>query len=155
MQDTILGEWLPRFAGPIKSRPLFVVVLAPHPEVVEAREAGRVKAGYGVWGVEQLDRILREETPRLGLWIDSSDQTPEQTAEDILERTRHQADMDRRSRDRHRERRSGGRRTEASSRNRDYNRDQVVALGGVVGAPLSGGDVRFARRRCCRPREAR
>jgi hypothetical protein len=31
-----------------------------------------------------MRNILREHTPRLGLWIDSSDQTPEQTLEAIL-----------------------------------------------------------------------
>lgn len=94
VQDTILGEWLPRFAGLIESRPLFVVVLAPRPEAVEAREANRAKAGYGAWAVEQLDRILREETPKLGLWIDTSEQTPQQTVDGILERARNEAVID-------------------------------------------------------------
>ena len=47
------------------------------------------------------------------------------------------------------------RRLGAPSRNSDYNCDQVVALGGVVSALLSHGDVRFARRRrCCQLPEA-
>jgi hypothetical protein len=41
VQDIILGEWLSRFAGLIGSRPLLVVVLAPRPEAVKAREAKR------------------------------------------------------------------------------------------------------------------
>lgn len=85
VQDIILGEWLPRFVELIESRPLLVVVLAPRPEAVESREANRSKTGYRIWTVEQLDRSLREETPEFGLWIDSSEQTPEQTAEEILE----------------------------------------------------------------------
>ena len=43
--------------------------------------------GYaGDWTVAQLDRILRDETPPVGHWIDNSDQTPEQTVEAILAR---------------------------------------------------------------------
>lgn len=94
VQDVILGEWLPRFAKFIESKPLFVVVLAPDPEVVKAREAGRPKTGYGAWTVEELDAGLREKTPRLGLWIDTSNQTPEQTVEEILERARGDAALD-------------------------------------------------------------
>jgi hypothetical protein len=37
---------------------------------------------------------MREETPRLGLWIDSSGQTPEQTVEEILERAWEEAAVD-------------------------------------------------------------
>jgi hypothetical protein len=62
--------------------------------VVEAREANRPKTGYGAWSAERLDRRMREETPRLGLWIDSSGQTPEQTAEEILERAWEEAAVD-------------------------------------------------------------
>jgi chloramphenicol 3-O-phosphotransferase len=94
VRDIALGEWLPRFAGLIRSRPLFVVVLAPRPESVEAREAARPKSGYGAWAIEQLDGILREETPEMGLWIDSSEQTPEQTAEEILGRAWNEAAVD-------------------------------------------------------------
>ena len=94
VQDVILGGWLPRFVDLVEGRPLFVVVLAPRPEVVEAREANRSKTGYGAWTAEQLDRSMREETPRLGLWIDSSGQTPEQTVEEILERAWDEAAVD-------------------------------------------------------------
>jgi chloramphenicol 3-O-phosphotransferase len=94
VQDIILGEWLPRFVGLIEGRPLLVVVLAPRPETVRAREAGRTKTGYDAWSVERLDEVLRDETPELGLWIDSSEQTPEQTAEEILERAWTEAAVD-------------------------------------------------------------
>lgn len=51
-----------------------------------AREAGRGETGYGAWTVAELDTSLRTETPRLGLWLDTSDLTPEQTVEAILAR---------------------------------------------------------------------
>ena len=66
----------------------------PRPEVVEAREANRAKTGYGPWSAEQLDRSMREATPRLGLWIDSSEQTPEQTVEEIIGRAWEEAAVD-------------------------------------------------------------
>jgi len=33
-----------------------------------------------------LDDSLRTETPRIGLWLDSSEQTPDETAAGILRR---------------------------------------------------------------------
>ena len=61
-----------------------VVVLAPRPEVVAAREAGRPKTGYGAWTVADLDGSLRTETPRIGLWLDTSELTVTETVDAIL-----------------------------------------------------------------------
>jgi hypothetical protein len=36
--------------------------------------------------VDQLDDVLRRETPRIGLWLDTSGQTPAETVADILGR---------------------------------------------------------------------
>lgn len=69
----------------VRTRPLDIIVLAPRTEVVAWRDAHRHKRGYdGEWTVDQLDRILHDETPRVGHWIDNSDQTPEQTVAEIL-----------------------------------------------------------------------
>ncbi|MFW6689538.1 AAA family ATPase [Streptomyces sp. MAR4 CNX-425] len=86
-QDVVLGGELPRTAGLFRTDPLLVVVLAPRPEAVAAREAGRAKTAYGrEWGVRELDAVLREETPRLGLWLDTSGQSPAETADEVLAR---------------------------------------------------------------------
>jgi hypothetical protein len=85
-QDVVLGEHLTELVGTIHARPLLVVVLAPRPEAVAARESARSKNTYDEWTITQLDRGLREETPRLGLWLDTSDQTPEETVTEILDR---------------------------------------------------------------------
>jgi chloramphenicol 3-O-phosphotransferase len=85
-QDVILGEHLPEMITMIKSRPLLVVVLTAAPDVVEAREAGRDKIAYRGWTPADLDQILRDETLRLGLWLDTSGQTPADTAREILTR---------------------------------------------------------------------
>ncbi|MBF6301661.1 AAA family ATPase [Nocardia amamiensis] len=84
VQDVVLGEFLPWMADLIITRPLYVVVLAPRPEVVTAREAGRGKDAYDEFTVRGLDAVLREGTPRIGLWLDTSDLTVEQTVDKIL-----------------------------------------------------------------------
>ncbi|GAA4535632.1 hypothetical protein GCM10023192_32530 [Amycolatopsis samaneae] len=85
-QDVVLGEHLAETAALITARPLLVVVLAPSAEAVVARERARSKDAYDAWSVVALDKVLREETPRLGLWLDTSDQTPEETVDEILAR---------------------------------------------------------------------
>ena len=85
-QDVILGDHLADMTAMITSRPLLLVVLAPGPEAVAAREAARAKTAYGTWAVGQLDEQLRHHTPSLGLWLDTSAQTPDQTVAEILAR---------------------------------------------------------------------
>ncbi|WP_329264450.1 AAA family ATPase [Streptomyces pseudovenezuelae] len=86
VQDVVLGEDLTAYVGLVRTRPLYVVVLAPDPRTVAAREAGRAKTGYdgGAWTIAALDGALRESTPPIGLWLDTSAQTPAQTVEAIL-----------------------------------------------------------------------
>ncbi|GIP31980.1 AAA family ATPase [Paenibacillus sp. J2TS4] len=86
VQDVVVGRMLDDFISFVKKRPLYVIVLCPNASVVAQREALRSKKGYGIWTVTDLDHVLRSETPRVGLWLDSSDWTPEQTAEQILTR---------------------------------------------------------------------
>ena len=90
VQDIVLGDALASYASAIVSRPLVVVVLAPSAAVVRRREAGRTKSAYreGHDTIEALDRALRTETPRIGLWLDTSAQTPEQTVDEIIRRGR-------------------------------------------------------------------
>jgi adenylylsulfate kinase-like enzyme len=85
-QDIILGEHLTEMVRWIRSRPLLVVVLAPEPAAVAAREARRAKTAYGDYTVASLDAALRRDTPRIGLWLNTTDQTPGQTAAEILRR---------------------------------------------------------------------
>ncbi|MEU0953000.1 phosphotransferase [Streptomyces niveus] len=84
VQDIVIGEDLSRFVARVRTRPLYVVVLAPSAEAVRSREHARPKTGYGVWSVEALDHSLRAETPRIGLWLDTTKQTPAQTVSAIL-----------------------------------------------------------------------
>jgi chloramphenicol 3-O-phosphotransferase len=88
VQDIVMGPALATYVSRIRSRPLFVVVLVPRVEVVEAREARRPKTAYQLDGptVADLDSNLRTQTPPIGLWLDSSDLTADQTVDEILAR---------------------------------------------------------------------
>jgi predicted kinase len=84
VQDVVLGEHLKPYLDAIRSRPLYLVVLAPSAQSVAEREAARAKSGYGSWTVGHLDHLLRHDTPRLGLWLDSTGQTADETVDAIL-----------------------------------------------------------------------
>ncbi|MBS2536530.1 hypothetical protein KGQ20_27585 [Catenulispora sp. NF23] len=92
MQDVILGPYLAEMVAAIRTRPCHVVVLVPRADVVrerdEARRAARGKVAYksGDEGVSELDAHLRERTPRIGLWLDTSELSVEETVEEILHR---------------------------------------------------------------------
>ncbi|MFF3732924.1 AAA family ATPase [Streptomyces sp. NPDC002476] len=87
LQDILLGEHLLEITEMIRSRPLAVVMLAPDPDVVARREEKRSKTGYGPdWQPKDLDKVLRDTTPRIGLWLDTSHQTVDETVDEILKR---------------------------------------------------------------------
>jgi chloramphenicol 3-O-phosphotransferase len=86
VQDIILGDHLAEMTAMICSRPLLVIVLAPQAAAIADREQSRGKTAYGPWAIQQLDTVLRHETPRLGLWLDTTSQTPAETADEILSR---------------------------------------------------------------------
>ena len=86
-QDIILGSDLEEVIRHYTDLPLHVVVLAPSPEAVARREAERPKTGYrDASDIHNFNRVLHEETPRLGLWLDTSDLTPAKTVDTILSR---------------------------------------------------------------------
>jgi predicted kinase len=97
LQDVVLGPYLTEMTAMIRTRPLYVVVLAPRPAAVAERELARRlargKTAYkaGDEGPAELDARLRRETPPIGLWLDTSEQTLEQTGDELLARMRTQA----------------------------------------------------------------
>ena len=49
--------------------------------------AERTKVGYGdLWSIRDFDLKVRAETPHIGLWLDSSQQTPDETVTEIVSR---------------------------------------------------------------------
>jgi gluconate kinase len=65
----------------LKTRPLLLVELVPRLDVVQARDRDRDKHVFSIW--RHLDTQLQTSMPRVGLWIDTSDMTAEQTADAI------------------------------------------------------------------------
>jgi len=84
VQDTIIGPMLEEFVSMVVSRPFSLVVLAPHPDQVDLRERQRPKTGYRTFTPHELDAVLRNDTPKLGYWLDSTHLTVDQTVDDIL-----------------------------------------------------------------------
>jgi predicted kinase len=87
-QDVILGRDLDLvidLLDPDRGR-VSVVVLAPTAVVASQRDRDRSKAGYGAWTAEDLDVGLRRDTPPIGLWLDTSAWTVDETVDAIIDR---------------------------------------------------------------------
>jgi GrpB-like predicted nucleotidyltransferase (UPF0157 family) len=61
-----------------------VVVLVPSVEAIAAQEAGRAAKGYGTWTIDELRDGFVSGTPRIGVWIDTTHMTPDETVDEIL-----------------------------------------------------------------------
>jgi chloramphenicol 3-O-phosphotransferase len=86
LQDLYVGDALSNVIGRLEITPLYVFVLNPRSDVVAQRESGRSKTGYGQWNVDTLWTDFNEETPHVGLWLDTSQMTPEETVATIVAR---------------------------------------------------------------------
>jgi hypothetical protein len=91
VQDNIYGPDVATWLREVTEGPRHLVVLRPSLQAVRARDEARLaatgKLAYrpGGFTVEGLDRELAR-TPRIGLWLDTSAQTAEQTVAEILRR---------------------------------------------------------------------
>jgi chloramphenicol 3-O-phosphotransferase len=86
--DIVLEQDLADYPARIEMRPLYIVMLRPNVETVMAREHGRGTTAYRDWatleeGVAAFDKYI-EASPRIGLWLDTSNLTVEQTVDTIL-----------------------------------------------------------------------
>lgn len=91
VQDNIYGRDVTSWLASIRHRPLHLIVLRPSVDVVEARDEVRRrstgKAAYRGSFTPALNDAEVAQTPRhVGLWLDSSGQTPEQTIAEVLAR---------------------------------------------------------------------
>lgn len=91
VQDTYLGEEVNNFLQTFESEPVYFITLNPRVDEVVKREEKRNKTGYTTWDVAPLHEVLINENPRVGLWIDSSDMTPEETLREIISRAEAEA----------------------------------------------------------------
>lgn len=85
LDDIITGERFNHLCGALAGVPFHLVVLAPSVAVVEARDAARGKTVGGGWA-EYLDREQRATMSGVGLWLDTSNQTPDETVDEIIRR---------------------------------------------------------------------
>jgi cytidylate kinase len=89
LDDVVIGTRLADLRSDLRSRPLLFVLLVPRLEVVRARNRERPnKDVFEAW--RHLDEVAREETPRVGLWLDTSEQTAEESAEEVIRRAWHE-----------------------------------------------------------------
>lgn len=86
--DNVLGVMLGELPGMVPCERFHLVVLDPGPEEVARRDREREKTAYpsGSGSFGWLRKVLAQETPRLGLWLDTTRQSAEETAATILER---------------------------------------------------------------------
>jgi hypothetical protein len=83
--EIVVGR-LDHFRADIKSRPLLLVNLAPSLDIVKRRNEERPnKNVFEPWS-PILDRAMRETMSGIGLWLDNSNQTSEDTVDEILQR---------------------------------------------------------------------
>jgi predicted kinase len=85
LDDIISGSSWQHLQEELHGVPFSLVVLAPRVEVVaQQRDLNRAKPPQGRAWAEYLDDDLRRTMKGLGLWIDTSEQTPEETVKQIL-----------------------------------------------------------------------
>lgn len=87
IDDIIMGDRWTHLQEELRGLPFSLVILAPRVDVVaRQRDLNRPKDPQGDAWAAYLDHALRTTMANVGLWIDSSEQTPEETVEYILQR---------------------------------------------------------------------
>lgn len=85
VEDVIIGQMVRQFLPLVPVPEMHLVFLDPSGDAVAERDRERTKTAYGVqWNVRQLRDVLHMETARIGLWLDTSELTADQTVEHIL-----------------------------------------------------------------------
>lgn len=91
VQDNIYGPDVEHWLERIGARPKYLVVLRPTVSTVEARDAQRRRtrgkiAYRGEFTPAINDQHVANTRRDLGLWLDTSDQSPEETVDEIIKR---------------------------------------------------------------------
>jgi predicted kinase len=86
VEDVIIGSILREFLTLVPVPEFHLVFLDPDAAAIERRERerGRIAYGPGRWSVAGLQAVLRQETDRIGLWLDTTAHSPGQTVDAIL-----------------------------------------------------------------------
>lgn len=84
-QDILIGADFVRVTGALADLSPRIVVLNPGVATLAQRDRDRAKTGYGEsFPPDVLAEALNRDTPRQGLWIDSSSMSVEEVVERIL-----------------------------------------------------------------------
>jgi predicted kinase len=86
VEDVIIGPVLRKFLALVPVPEMHLVVLNPDAAAVAERDRGRARTAYADdrWDIDELRDVLRFDTARVGLWLDSSSLSAEQTVDKIL-----------------------------------------------------------------------
>jgi hypothetical protein len=86
--DNVLGAMLGELPGMVPCERFHLVVLDPEPAEVARRDRERGTTAYTPdnGAFEWLREVLVTETPRIGLWLDTTRQSAEETAQTVLDR---------------------------------------------------------------------
>jgi hypothetical protein len=87
-EDVVAGPLLDEYVGLFGDEAIQVVVLVPRPDKVAERAAGRQQGGYEAWLLGDFYEGFISTTPKIGLWLDSTDLTPAETVDEILRGSR-------------------------------------------------------------------
>jgi chloramphenicol 3-O-phosphotransferase len=72
------------YLGRLRTRPLRLVQLTPSLDVIQRRDAGRDKQVFELW--RHLNDELDGRMARIGLWLDTSDMSENETVDAIVDR---------------------------------------------------------------------
>lgn len=84
LDDIVIGRRLAQLRDELSGVPFMFVMLQPSLDVVRQREAGRGTELWREW--EWLTESIDATTERVGLWLDTSRQTPSETVDEIMRR---------------------------------------------------------------------
>jgi len=87
VEDVIIGPVLRDFLGLVPVPEFHLVFLDPDAAAIEQRDRDRDHIAYWPgrrWSVSGLQTVLRQETERIGLWLDTTGQNAAQALEAIL-----------------------------------------------------------------------
>jgi predicted kinase len=82
LDDIIVGERLAELREDLADVDFMFVLLQPSKETVRERERGRGTELWREW--EWLTGSIERTTPRIGLWLDSSTQTVDETVDELM-----------------------------------------------------------------------
>lgn len=85
IDDIIAGDRWRHLREDLRGLPFYIIVLAPSVATLQARDLARTNSAGGDWA-EYLDGEIRKTLGSLGLWVDSTRQTPAETVDEIVRR---------------------------------------------------------------------